>query len=313
MDTPKLIIQKLEIPQNKRLIAISDIHGELDLFKKLLDKVGFCHEDILVILGDFYLKGSQPEECFRYVYELDKRPNAHVLRGNCEWGRADFYTDEMWDWVCNLPIILESEDFIFVHAALEDKPLDQQDVRKCLTTYAFMETYEGKPFDKWVMVGHWPTDNYCHDIPCYNPIVDEDKGIISIDGGAGLRQHDGQLNALIVLGEEFDWASVDNFPTMIVKCEQIGTRNPLSVTFNDRFVEIVDKGEEFAKVRHQSGKVLEVPNERIWQDDEGRNCVCDMATDFHLPVKVGDEVSVIATYSNKIFARKDGIAGWINL
>jgi len=59
----------------KRLIAVSDIHGELDLFKRLLDKVGFCDSDALVLLGDLYLKGSRELECLRFIIDLDKRAN----------------------------------------------------------------------------------------------------------------------------------------------------------------------------------------------------------------------------------------------
>lgn len=316
MSVPSLIIRQLENPDNRRIVVISDIHGELDLFKRLLDKVGFCDDDILVILGDFYLKGSQQEETFHYVMELDKQPNVHVLRGNCEWWREDFYTDQMWDWVCKLPIILEGEDMVFVHAALEDKPLDEQDVLKCLTTFAFMEIYKGAAFDRWVVVGHCPTVNYCYKTPCYAPIFDNEKKIISIDGGIVVKSS-GQLNALIINSRhDFDWMFVDNFPVVTIKHHQqhMGTDGPTNITFLDRLIEIVEHGEEFSKVRHKSGKIIEVPTDKIWQDDEGRDCIGDFATDAYLPVMEGDELSVIATYSNKIFAKnKSGYAGWVNL
>ncbi|MCL2855827.1 MAG: metallophosphoesterase [Defluviitaleaceae bacterium] len=307
-----LIVRQLEIPQNKRLIVIADIHGELDLFKKLLDKVKFCNNDVLVILGDFYLKGSQPEETFRYIMELDKQPNVHVLRGNCEWGRADFYTDEDWEWVCNLAIVLESEDFIFVHAGLEDKPLNEQDVIKCLTIPAFTETYKGKPFDKWVIVGHWPINNLCHQIPCCNPIINKEKHIIHIDGGYPIAPF-GQLNAFIVKDGEFSWEFVENFELMTVENDHKGKEGTLSITWNDRFVDILEYSEEFSKVRHKSGKILEVPTDKILQDDEGRNWVNGIGTDHYLSLKRGNVVSVVATYSNKIFAKFNGTAGWLNL
>ncbi|MCL2620578.1 MAG: metallophosphoesterase [Defluviitaleaceae bacterium] len=308
-----LIVKQLEIPDNRRVIVISDIHGELDLFKKLLDKVNFCDDDILVILGDFYLKGSQPEESFHYVMELNKQPNVHVLRGNCEWGRADFYTDEMWDWVCNLPIIIESEKMIFVHAALEDKPLDEQDVIKCLTTYDFMNVYDGKPFDKWVIVGHWPVAHYHHATPCFNPVINDKNRIISIDGGYPVCKYGGQQNALIVENGKFSWEFAENYPTKIIESDHEGNEGTLNISFLERFVEIVEHGEEFSRVKHQSGEIIEVPTDKIWQEDDGRNCIADMATNHHLSVKKGDTVSVVAKYSNKFFGKKDGIAGWINL
>jgi len=245
---------------------------------------------------------------------LDKKPNVFVVRGNCEWGRNDFMNDEQWAWVAGLPIIFESEDFVFVHAGLENKPLDEQDFRYCLTTYAFLEEYDGPPFEKWVMVGHWPTDNLQHEVPCHNPIVCEKKRIICIDGGNVLCSA-GQINAFIVRDGEFSWEYADKLPLVKVKQRQEGRRGTLSITWSDRFVEILEQdigfGGEFSRVRHESGKVLEVPTAKIWQDDKGRACCCDPATDHLLSVEKGDEVGVVAEYSDRIFAKKNGEAGWI--
>ena len=49
-------IKKLSIPNDVRIIIISDIHGELDLFKELLHKVNFQDEDYLIINGVFVRK-----------------------------------------------------------------------------------------------------------------------------------------------------------------------------------------------------------------------------------------------------------------
>ena len=43
-------IKRIHIPDGKRLVCISDIHGEVDLAKQLLDIVGFCDDDALVLL-----------------------------------------------------------------------------------------------------------------------------------------------------------------------------------------------------------------------------------------------------------------------
>ena len=305
----------------KRLLAVSDIHGELDLFKRLLKKVDFCDDDILVLLGDFYLKGSQVLACFDFVMELKKLPNVFVLRGNCDWLRDDFLNDDQWAWLESLPFIIESEDFIFVHAGLEDKPLDEQDLKYCLTQYAFLEVYDGKPFEKWLMVGHWPTDNLQHEVPNHNPIICEEKRIICIDGGNVIR-HDGQLNAFMVeLDDEttvcidkFSWDWVDKFPVTTAERGQEGCRGTLNITWNDRFIEILEDGSggEFSLVRHiESGKVIEMPMEKIWWDDYGRAIGGNFATDHWLAVNEGDEIAVVAEYSDRIFAKKNGEAGWI--
>lgn len=44
----------------RRVVAISDIHGNLPFFQGLLNKIGFSRDDILVLVGDMIEKG-QPE------------------------------------------------------------------------------------------------------------------------------------------------------------------------------------------------------------------------------------------------------------
>ncbi len=50
-------IKKLSIPNDVRVIVISDIHGELSLLKELLHKVNLKDEDYLIINGDLCEKG----------------------------------------------------------------------------------------------------------------------------------------------------------------------------------------------------------------------------------------------------------------
>lgn len=68
-----------------RMIVISDIHGHLDRFKSLLQKVKYTPEDYLIILGDFVEKGDQVIETIHYVERLKQNPRTYVLMGNCEW------------------------------------------------------------------------------------------------------------------------------------------------------------------------------------------------------------------------------------
>ena len=309
MEKPR--VKRIEMPGDRRIICISDIHGEVDLFKGLLAEVGFCDEDILVILGDFYTKGSQCYPCFRFVMELDGRENVHVLRGNCDWGGDDYLSNEEQAWLDRLPHIIDSPDFVFVHAGLAPGDLEEQDVRFCMRNDAFLEN--APDFDKYVMVGHWPVSMYCHDIPCDNPIVDNERRIIAIDGGNVVKRG-GQLNAFIICGGEFSYQYADKFPKMTVKTDQEGCEGSLHITWLDRFAEIVEEGVEFSRVRHlQSGRTLIVPNSAIWTDGDGGFCTCDLATDHWLSVKAGDVISVVEIFSDRMFAKLNGVAGWLRL
>ena len=302
-------IKQLEVSNDRRIICISDIHGELDLFKRLLDKVGFCDDDVLVLLGDIFSKGSQIHACLKYVMQLAARPNVHILRGNCDYWAEDYFNADEVAWLEDLPHIIESEDFIFVHAGVSSQNLQEQTARFCVNNVAFLENATN--FDKWVMTGHWPTVSYCHEVPSDSPVVDCEKRVIAIDGGNLVLPH-GQLNAFIVKDGEFSWDYVDNLPKTTMKQAQVGQKGTLNITWLDRFVEILESGAEFSHVRHLAGgKVLSVPTNKIWQDNDGNFCSSELATDHWLAVDAGDVISVIETFSDRIFAKKNGEMGWI--
>lgn len=97
----KAVVRRMELPPGRRVLAISDIHGNLPFLKALLDKVGFCREDILFLVGDMLEKGPANLETLRYVMELTRGGNVYPIAGNCDgtavslvegtWEREDFF------------------------------------------------------------------------------------------------------------------------------------------------------------------------------------------------------------------------------
>lgn len=80
-------VKHLKLDINRRMIFISDIHGDLATMKKGLQDFGFCDNDYLFIIGDIYEKGDPGTnlEIIRYVMELDRtHDNVFVMAGNCE-------------------------------------------------------------------------------------------------------------------------------------------------------------------------------------------------------------------------------------
>ena len=61
--------------------AVSDIHGEYDLFMELLDKICFSDRDTMYILGDILDRGPHP---IRTVLKIMEMPNVICLVGNHE-------------------------------------------------------------------------------------------------------------------------------------------------------------------------------------------------------------------------------------
>ena len=73
-------IVNIDVSDNYRIIAISDIHGHYDILKGLMKKVDLRDEDFLVIIGDFINKGSNSYKTYKYIEELSKRKNTFILK-----------------------------------------------------------------------------------------------------------------------------------------------------------------------------------------------------------------------------------------
>jgi len=294
-------IKRIDLPDDRRVICISDIHGEIELFKALLNKVNFNEADVLILLGDLYLKGSKPHDTLKYCMELGEKPNVHILKGNCDIGEEQ--------WLTDLPDIIETDKFIFSHSGLSSENLHEQQSALSKKFDNFLET--APAFRKWIVVGHWPVAMFCHDFPRHNPIINEDKRIIAIDGGNVLKP-DGQLNTFIIHGDQFSHEYVDKLPEIIIKKDQTESAGGLSITWLDRFVEIVEDTAPLCHVKHlQTGRILTVPKSQIWTDMQGRVCICDLATDHLLPVKAGDVVKLVEAFDDRIFAKVGDVSGWI--
>lgn len=125
--------------------VISDIHGEYELFMRLLDKVNYSDSDELIVCGDIIDKGDQPIKLAKTIFAM---PNAYCIMGNHEHMFFKFYRSRMhsaimdydtilcllqeyfketdgklldWDTVdrlTDLPYYIEREKFVCVHAGI---------------------------------------------------------------------------------------------------------------------------------------------------------------------------------------------------
>lgn len=80
----KAVVQSWTPEAGKRILVVSDIHGNVPYFEGLLRKAGFSGRDELVIDGDFLEKGRESLRMLRILMELSRRGNTHVLLGNCD-------------------------------------------------------------------------------------------------------------------------------------------------------------------------------------------------------------------------------------
>ncbi len=69
-----------------REIVISDIHGTLSLYRRLLAECGYRHgTDRLILAGDLVEKGPENLALLRYVMEQVKTGDVWCLMGNCDF------------------------------------------------------------------------------------------------------------------------------------------------------------------------------------------------------------------------------------
>lgn len=95
-----LRINKIALSSFKRILMISDIHGALDTFKQVLDKVKFSERDALVIVGDLCEKGNQSAETLRYIRILTQtNNNVFVVCGNCDILYEEFEIEQTSEYV----------------------------------------------------------------------------------------------------------------------------------------------------------------------------------------------------------------------
>ncbi len=348
-------LRRLSLPPGRRIIAISDIHGNLPYLEGLLEKVRLTEDDILFILGDFTEKGPRSLDTLRYIMALSRKYTVHTLCGNCDiWAplldgeigngaetvlpymerkpyslarqmcielgiefspnmdyeafrQAVFenYGPEI-DFLRSLPTLIETENYVFVHGGVPEKGEDAWDYMKY---DRFMERSE--PQEKWTIVGHWPVMLYHEDTVEANPVFDYEKKIISIDGGCVLKD-DGQLNALIIpeAGSfDFSFVPYDGFPTARVLTAQEASEKSWYIRWGDALVEVLERGGEFSRCRHvRTGYEMDILTKYLF--GEGRECEVNDCTDYILPLRTGDTVSIVEETTRGYFVKHKGISGW---
>jgi hypothetical protein len=169
--------------------CVSDLHGEYDLFCRLMQKIRFSASDRLIVCGDVLDKGK---DCIRLLQLLFSLPNATCLIGNHEYDFLKFYWALMgqspddfdgvlqrlrgyftqggegldWDTMDrleNLPFYVETEGFICVHAGVpldaygRILPLSQAQPEHLVYDRRFKDNDVVPQAGKCVIFGHTPT------------------------------------------------------------------------------------------------------------------------------------------------------------
>ena len=214
-----------------------------------------------------------------------------------------------WNYLRELPDILESEHYIFVHAGIESEDLQQQEKIKCVKNDWFFS--REICFSRWCIVGHFPTCLYDKEKIDCAVLIDRKRKLISIDGGCVVK-NSGQLNALIIPedgSEEFAWNCVDDLPKAVAVQAQSTSEQAHSIHWPDNVVQVIKQEGDLSLCRTEnSGIEMWIPNSMLveWRG----KMYTDETTDYQLEIDAGDEVSVVARTSRGTLVKKNGLLCW---
>lgn len=87
MAETKVRILRPELEEGRRILVVSDVHGNLPYLQSLLKQANFCPDDYLIVNGDFLEKGEHSLATLRFLMALEKLGRCFVVCGNCDgWG-----------------------------------------------------------------------------------------------------------------------------------------------------------------------------------------------------------------------------------
>lgn len=168
----------------RRLIAVGDIHGRLDLLTGLIDAIAPTERDRLVFLGDYINYGEESRAVVDFLLDLQTRVHCIFLKGDCEamllkaltredvpyyqfairgggktwksYGGTTAIPSSHLDFYNNLQLSHQEDRFFFSHAGANPKfPLERQKPTDLLMGG---ETFcTENPWKKVIVSGHSPT------------------------------------------------------------------------------------------------------------------------------------------------------------
>ena len=338
-------VQYIKIPQHRRVLIVSDIHGNLVLFKKLLKEQDFSRDDVLIINGDISEKGPDSIGLFKYLIELEKTHTVYFTLGNCDHlvnhfndyskidgmtrymngrqatllneignllGEASTYLDrvayakevhqDILDLVARMPIAIETDDFICVHAAYHVDGSIHRPYN--ISERDFFNSHV--TFEKPVIVGHYPVCLYSDDEINHNARFDREKNIISLDGGNMMKAL-GQLNVAIYQDGEFHFAYSDLLETIQAPHDQRGVKG-VHINWANNGIEITNQGDLFSDVYHPySNQTIAVYNAFL---DFQSGSLKEDTTNATLDVKQGDAITIQYETPSTYYIKCRGYEGW---
>ena len=202
--------------------AISDIHGCIKSFEALLDRIALSTSDELYLLGDYIDRGPGSKEVLDKIMKL--RAIGHTIytvAGNHDFAMLDAKTDrgffrdwffgwggrqtmesfqtesldnvdwKYWDFISEMDIVLEVDNYILVHAGLN---FSAKDPLKPDTSMLYLRDWYGSIDHDWlagrtIIHGHTPVTTEESQYMLQNM---DSQGYLDIDTGCFAKHKPGK-------------------------------------------------------------------------------------------------------------------------
>ena len=203
-----------------RLIAIGDIHGEVEKLNSLIDRLDLQKQDKVIFLGDYIDRGLNSKAVIERILDLSKKIECVFLKGNHEdmllKTKITQFQDDIEHWLLSggistydnygdYPAIFNThgkfldslklyhieQNYMFVHAGINPKKELSEQTKDDLLWIReeFLDNSHNLPYK--IIFGH---------TPFREPLILDDK--IGIDTGCG-KEKDLPLTAFICDSETF--------------------------------------------------------------------------------------------------------------
>lgn len=218
------------------------------------------------------------------------------------------------DYLQTLPTSIETKDFLFVHAGIEKRKDWKNSSR---SSFIEMRSFQkvGHLLDKYVIVGHLPTSNFYKDKIDNDILIDEDKKIISLDGGTGVKAIS-QLNALIIECHNNHYTFKKEFVQPLKSYIAIAdiyqiNKDIHKVAWPHFEMEILKRGKDFSLCKQMNTNyIFDIKNEFLYQKNNKTYCLDDYIN-YKVSLDKGTIVKLLGIYDNFAYIIKDHEIGWI--
>lgn len=221
-----------------------------------------------------------------------------------------FKDESSIEFLKGLPIMLEVDGHIFVHGGYNKSFTSEGQFLK-YDNYNELSDIN----DKKIVVGHWPACNLrYHDIN-NTPYYNNEKDIIFIDGGLGVKKT-GELNALIIEKRNgqinYDSIQYNDFKTARVKKSHVFKEEDLIyVNYPHYQFKFLSSNDKMSICEHEyTGMKFSVFNSLLIEKDKTYNLKTDFINRF-LNLNIGALVYIVEEYDDCVLVKHKDRFGWL--